>query len=121
MHSLFMKKNKFTCNTCGRRNFYSDITELGRETPTCRRCGSTVRMRAVIHLLSSELYGEGIESLRVIFPAACREQKELACEIPRRLRRGSFIRIACSLPNRSSEDLVQDASRTPATTIERSL
>ncbi len=33
------------------------LSGLGREVPSCRSCGSTVRYRAVIHILSTELFG----------------------------------------------------------------
>ncbi len=49
----------FRCNICGTL-CESKMTDLGRETPSCAKCGSTVRMRAVIHLLSSELFGKSI-------------------------------------------------------------
>jgi SAM-dependent methyltransferase len=33
---------------------------ISRETPSCGNCGSTVRFRAIAHLLTSELFGHGI-------------------------------------------------------------
>ena len=47
---------QYTCNICGLRN-ECHVFELGRETPDCRGCGSNVRMRAIIGLLSYELFG----------------------------------------------------------------
>ena len=47
----------YRCNIC-RQECRAPISGLGREVPSCSRCGSTVRMRAVIHLLTSELFGE---------------------------------------------------------------
>jgi SAM-dependent methyltransferase len=47
---------KFTCNICGRVN---SAAELPWETPTCKRCGSNMRFRALLYLLSRELFGEG--------------------------------------------------------------
>lgn len=34
--------------------------ELEREKPTCKRCGSTVRFRWIVHALSTELFGRSI-------------------------------------------------------------
>lgn len=48
----------FKCNICGKKNLVR-IDELGREIPSCS-CGSTVRLRSIVHLLSSELFGESI-------------------------------------------------------------
>jgi GT2 family glycosyltransferase/glycosyltransferase involved in cell wall biosynthesis len=47
----------YRCNICGQL-CESRLTELGRETPSCSGCGSTVRMRVIIHLLSMELFGK---------------------------------------------------------------
>lgn len=48
----------FRCNVCGRmsKEFPSRLT---REDVTCR-CGSTVRIRALTHVLSLELFGESL-------------------------------------------------------------
>ena len=47
---------KFTCNICG-----AECTRppegLERETPSCASCGSPVRLRALVALLSQELFG----------------------------------------------------------------
>lgn len=45
----------FTCNICGAAN---TLEEVPWEPPTCSGCNSNVRMRALIHLLSIELYGK---------------------------------------------------------------
>jgi SAM-dependent methyltransferase len=50
---------KFQCNICGSR-CRAATTALGRETPSCAGCGSTVRMRAIIHVLSTELFGKSL-------------------------------------------------------------
>jgi len=47
------------CNICG-RTCRTVLAELGREKPSCPGCSSTVRMRAIIHLLSSELFGRSV-------------------------------------------------------------
>lgn len=49
----------FRCNICGSPCF-CPISELRRETPSCAECGSTPRYRAVIRLLSTELFGKSL-------------------------------------------------------------
>lgn len=49
----------FACNICGEPN-ESALADLGRETPSCKRCGSTVRMRSIVHILTTELFGESV-------------------------------------------------------------
>src|SRR5450631_1926343 len=44
----------FTCNICGTGNA---LEEIPWEDPTCSGCGSNVRMRALIYMLSIELFG----------------------------------------------------------------
>jgi SAM-dependent methyltransferase len=49
--------HKFICNVCSspcRTNL------LDREIPSCERCGSSVRLRWIVHALSTELYGESL-------------------------------------------------------------
>ncbi len=46
------------CNICG-RNHWTPRAELTREAQTCA-CGSTVRLRSIIHLLSQELFGQSL-------------------------------------------------------------
>lgn len=46
----------YRCNICGTTNAL-EPARLGRETPDCTGCGSTLRMRAVIGLLTSSLLG----------------------------------------------------------------
>jgi len=46
----------FTCNICGARN---TVEALPTEPATCA-CGSNVRLRALAHLLSMELFGESL-------------------------------------------------------------
>ncbi len=50
---------EFVCNLCGRAN-RRPASGFGRETPSCESCGSTVRLRALIHLISEELLGTSI-------------------------------------------------------------
>lgn len=46
----------FVCNICGRSN---QVEHFATEPATCA-CGSNVRLRALIHLLSEELFGESL-------------------------------------------------------------
>jgi SAM-dependent methyltransferase len=46
----------FRCNICGAKCRVAPGS-LSRETPSCVACGSTVRMRAIVHLLTCELFG----------------------------------------------------------------
>lgn len=48
----------FQCNICGADNTVP-LGQLSREEPSCG-CGSTVRMRAIIQVLTSELFGESM-------------------------------------------------------------
>ena len=51
----------FVCNICGGTNRGAPIEQVqGRETPSCRHCGSILRFRAVMHALSMELYGRAL-------------------------------------------------------------
>lgn len=49
----------YQCNICGSA-CKTRISELGREKPSCVFCGSTVRFRALMHLLSVELFGKSL-------------------------------------------------------------
>jgi SAM-dependent methyltransferase len=53
------EKADFRCNICGSACAVP-IDALQREQPSCRRCGSTVRTRAIVHLLTSELFGRSM-------------------------------------------------------------
>src|ERR1039458_3052445 len=46
----------FTCNICGA---YNEVERFASEPATCA-CGSNVRLRALIHLLSLELFGRSL-------------------------------------------------------------
>lgn len=48
----------FRCNICGRKSKVP-TKRLGREQVTCR-CGSTVRFRSIVHVLSVELLGKSV-------------------------------------------------------------
>ena len=45
----------FRCNVCGQRSL-TELDRLGREVVSCQTCGSTPRARAIIRVLSSELF-----------------------------------------------------------------
>jgi SAM-dependent methyltransferase len=49
----------FRCNICGLSNSAA-LAALQREQPSCAQCGSTVRARAMVHLLTSELLGRSV-------------------------------------------------------------
>lgn len=50
---------EYTCNLC-RAACRTEEEDLGRETPSCPDCGSTVRMRAIGHLITTALFGTGL-------------------------------------------------------------
>lgn len=50
----------FRCNICSTAHTGVPRALLGREDPSCATCGSSVRMRGVIHHLSLELVGRSI-------------------------------------------------------------
>lgn len=49
----------YICNICG-QHAGLNLTKLHREKVSCFNCGSSLRFRAIIHLLSVELFGESI-------------------------------------------------------------
>lgn len=49
----------FQCNICGDQSM-AEIANLSREVASCDSCGSTVRMRSIVHVLSMELFGESL-------------------------------------------------------------
>jgi SAM-dependent methyltransferase len=49
----------FRCNICGQPNSVP-FAALQREQRSCAECGSTVRDRAIVHLLTSELLGSSV-------------------------------------------------------------
>lgn len=50
---------RFRCNICGNITS-SEMSKLSREGASCHVCGSSVRLRAMIHILSVELFGESM-------------------------------------------------------------
>lgn len=47
---------EFVCNLCGREN-RTERTAFAREEPSCSHCGSTVRTRGIVHMISREIFG----------------------------------------------------------------
>jgi len=54
----------FTCNICGWTGSAPIRLISGRETPSCRQCGSTLRFRAIVSVLTAELFSSA-KSLRI--------------------------------------------------------
>ena len=50
----------FTCNICETKNSGCPIEKIDREISSCRKCGSTVRFRSIIHLTSVALFGRSL-------------------------------------------------------------
>jgi hypothetical protein len=54
------KAVNFICNVCGTSVRDCPIEKIDREVQSCPHCGSTVRMRSIVHLLSVTLFGKSI-------------------------------------------------------------
>ena len=50
----------FQCNICGNNATAPIIDISGRETPSCNKCGSTLRFRSLMFALSNGLFSENI-------------------------------------------------------------
>lgn len=51
----------FTCNVCGLENRGRPLAIVeNREAQSCLGCGSSLRMRSIVHWLSKELFGESL-------------------------------------------------------------
>lgn len=50
------KRLTFDCNVCGATVSDLPLDDFERDAPTCE-CGSTVRVRSIVHLLSTALFG----------------------------------------------------------------
>ena len=51
----------FTCNICGKKNKKVPVTIIrDREARSCKYCGSSLRMRSVIHALSHSLFDKSL-------------------------------------------------------------
>ena len=53
---MFSASGNFTCNICGGACEHPSSAP-GREVPGCPACGSTIRLRSLIALLSREIFG----------------------------------------------------------------
>ncbi|HEY8683203.1 MAG TPA: methyltransferase domain-containing protein [Rhodanobacter sp.] len=49
----------FHCNICDREN-HADLPRLTREDPSCSKCGSNVRLRSIVQILTTELFGHSL-------------------------------------------------------------
>jgi len=59
MGAAHSQPSTFVCNICESSNA-CDPTTIGREDASCSGCGSSVRLRAVVHLLTDEVFGESM-------------------------------------------------------------
>jgi SAM-dependent methyltransferase len=50
---------RFYCNICGKPSL-AEVRHLTRESGICQNCGSTTRVRAIIRVLSTELFGDNL-------------------------------------------------------------
>jgi SAM-dependent methyltransferase len=50
---------QFSCNICGQIGVVK-VTDLDREVPSCLSCGSNLRFRSLIRVLSVELFGKSL-------------------------------------------------------------
>src|SRR5262249_37605993 len=78
---------EFRCTLCGSM-WPVPPSALQREASSCTRCGSTVRTRAIVHLLTTELFGRSMT-------------------IPELPRRRDLLGIGLSDPGMYAEGLAQ--------------
>ena len=76
----------FVCNICGQAN---DVTVLKHEESSCSGCGSNVRLRALVYLLSNELLGDAFllpefPALPAIKGLGLSDQASYACTLARK-------------------------------------
>lgn len=50
----------FRCNVCGTEAKNCPVADIDREVASCDVCGSSVRMRSIVYLLSKGLFGEAV-------------------------------------------------------------
>lgn len=55
-----VSKLDFKCNVCGTDVIQCPVEQIDREVASCHGCGSSVRMRSIVHLLSLGLHGKSI-------------------------------------------------------------
>jgi SAM-dependent methyltransferase len=51
---------EFTCNICGGGSKFFPVGDW-RESPTCTYCGSSVRMRSIMHCLTTSIYKKSLK------------------------------------------------------------
>ena len=57
----FSNKNiKFLCNICGKESEGAEIDVFDREKASCLYCGSNLRARTIVDILSNKLFGKSI-------------------------------------------------------------
>lgn len=59
-HKFPNKTINFLCNICGKENEGTEIDVFDREKASCRHCGSNLRARGIIDVLSNQLFGNSI-------------------------------------------------------------
>jgi SAM-dependent methyltransferase len=59
MNSAETQQVHFQCNICETQNTVERL-RLTREEPSCSSCGSTVRMRSIIQVLTCEIFGKSM-------------------------------------------------------------
>ncbi|MFW8601254.1 class I SAM-dependent methyltransferase [Desulfobacterota bacterium M19] len=60
-HNYMLRNKKtimFQCNICGANNVGYPIDVYDREKPSCLKCGSNMRARTIVDLLTTRLYGD---------------------------------------------------------------
>lgn len=62
MRRLEAKGNhiQFQCNICGNHTTAPECKVYSRDQPSCRHCGSNLRARSIIHVLSTELFNKSL-------------------------------------------------------------
>jgi hypothetical protein len=65
------QKISFQCNICGKINLEYPIKVYSRETPSCSSCGSNMRARSIVDILTNKLFGESL------ILSNCPETKEI--------------------------------------------
>ena len=63
---LLRRSIRFQCNICGSINETTEVAAFDRESASCVSCGSNLRYRAIIDILSKHLYGKS--TVLVDFP-----------------------------------------------------
>lgn len=59
-YRLFHRNIKFLCNICGNESDGVEIDVFDREKASCRHCGSNLRARTIIDILSNHLFRKSV-------------------------------------------------------------